>query len=64
MESAVVDLVESVRLVGDNGKAFCLLGECYEMKGEKEEARKAFEEALKVEPGLVSARDGLTRLGS
>ncbi|KAM7519753.1 hypothetical protein LguiB_018715 [Lonicera macranthoides] len=64
LESAVADLVESVRLVRDNGKAFGLLGQCYEMKGEREEARKAFEEALRVEPGLVSARDGLARLGS
>ncbi|KAK9284732.1 hypothetical protein L1049_023909 [Liquidambar formosana] len=64
VDSAVADLVEAVKLSSDNDKAFCLLGECYEMKGMKEEARKAFEEARRVEPGSVAAREGLERMGS
>uniref|UniRef100_A0A5B7BKL5 Uncharacterized protein n=1 Tax=Davidia involucrata TaxID=16924 RepID=A0A5B7BKL5_DAVIN len=51
VDLAVSDLVEAVRLSSDNAKAYCLLGQCYEMKGMKEEARKAFEEANRVEPG-------------
>ncbi|XP_059624132.1 uncharacterized protein LOC132267098 [Cornus florida] len=64
VDSAVADLVEAVRLSSDNAKAFCLLGECYELKGMREEARTAFEEAIRVEPDLVAARQGLDRLGS
>jgi tetratricopeptide (TPR) repeat protein len=64
VESAVVDLVEAVRLVPENGKAFGLLGECYEIRGEKDAAKKAFVEAVRLEPGLDSARQGLARLGS
>lgn len=61
---AVEDLVESVRLKGDNAKAYGLLGQCYEKKGLNEEARKAFEDALRVQPNYDSARDALVRLGS
>ncbi|CAK9169194.1 unnamed protein product [Ilex paraguariensis] len=68
VDSAVADLVEAVRLYGDNtnrnSKAFCLLGQCYETKGLREEAKNAFAEALRIEPGSVVARDGLNRLGS
>lgn len=63
VESAVEDLVEAVRLNGNNkATAFCMLGECYEWKGKKEEAREAFEEALRVDPDSVVARQGLERL--
>lgn len=62
VDSAVVDLVESVRLSPGNGKGFCLLGQCYESKGLREEAEKAFLQALKVEPNLSAAREGLGRL--
>ncbi|KAL2521744.1 Tetratricopeptide repeat (TPR)-like superfamily protein [Forsythia ovata] len=63
VDSAIEDLVEAVRLSADNAKVFCLLGECYEMKGLKEDAKQAFEEALRVDPHLKEARDGLGRLG-
>ena len=65
VDSAVDDLVEAVRLSGisDKATAFCLLGECYERKGMREEAREAFQEALRVEPGFVAARQGLSRSG-
>jgi tetratricopeptide (TPR) repeat protein len=64
VDSAVEDLVEAVRLGGSTkATAFCLLGECYEWKGIREEAKNAFEEALRVEPGSVAARQGLDRLG-
>ncbi|XVF61501.1 hypothetical protein PTKIN_Ptkin08bG0134900 [Pterospermum kingtungense] len=69
VDSAVMDLEEAVRMSDEEGgavktKAFCLLGECYEFKGMREEARQAFEEALKVEPGSSLARLGLERLSS
>ncbi|KAL2498951.1 Tetratricopeptide repeat (TPR)-like superfamily protein [Abeliophyllum distichum] len=63
VDSAIEDLVEAVRLSADNAKGFCLLGQCYEMKGLKEDAKQAFEEALRVDPQLKEARDGLGRLG-
>ncbi|XVE86874.1 hypothetical protein DITRI_Ditri18aG0070700 [Diplodiscus trichospermus] len=66
VDSAVTDLEEVVRMSDREGavttKAFCLLGECYEFKGMREEARKAFEEALKVEPESSIARQGSERL--
>ncbi|KAI3462140.1 hypothetical protein Pfo_018803 [Paulownia fortunei] len=64
VDSAIEDLVEAVGLSPDNAKAFCLLGQCYEFKGLREEAKNAFEEALRIEPSLKEARDGLGQLGS
>ncbi|KAK6923847.1 hypothetical protein RJ641_010047 [Dillenia turbinata] len=49
VESAMGDLVEAVKLSSDNSKAYDLLGRCYEMKGLKDEAQRAFETARKVE---------------
>ncbi|VFQ75192.1 unnamed protein product [Cuscuta campestris] len=62
--SAVADLEESVRLKGDDVKAICLLGECYEKKGLKEEARKTYEDALKIKPDCSAAENALSRLAS
>lgn len=63
VDSALMDLLEAVKLsCSDQAKAFCLLGQCYEMKCLKLEARNSFEEALRIEPDLVAARDGLGRL--
>ncbi|XP_058185932.1 uncharacterized protein LOC131303157 [Rhododendron vialii] len=67
VDAAVVDLVEAVRLGGgENGKAYCLLGQCYEMKGMREEAKAAFEAAVGLEPPgsgtCQAARQGLGRL--
>lgn len=64
LDSAVADLVESVKLSSGNEKAFCLLGQCYETKGLKDEARNAFEKATGIDPESIAARDGLERLGS
>nr|GMC54375.1 Tetratricopeptide-like helical [Ipomoea batatas] len=64
VDSAVEDLVESVRLKGDNAKAFCLLGDCYKRKGLKNEAQEAYEDALKAQPNYTVAREALNRLGS
>ncbi|KAK7825730.1 hypothetical protein CFP56_032791 [Quercus suber] len=64
VDSAVDDLNEAVSLSSDNVRAFCLLGECYEMKKMNEEAKKAYEDALKIEPKLTVAREALNRLGS
>ncbi|KAF3439195.1 hypothetical protein FNV43_RR17470 [Rhamnella rubrinervis] len=64
IDSAVEDLVEAVSRTESNSKALCLLGQCYEWKGLREEAREAFEKALTVEPGSLVAREGLDRLGS
>lgn len=63
VDSAIQDLVEAVGLSKDNAKAFCLLGQCYEMKGLMEEAKGAFRKALALQPGLQEARAGLGRLG-
>ncbi|KVH88433.1 uncharacterized protein LOC112502123 [Cynara cardunculus var. scolymus] len=64
VESALADLVESVRLKADNAAALRLLGECYEKKDMKEEAVKAYMGAVKIEPDSKVARDALVRLGS
>lgn len=59
---AVEDLLESVRLKGDNAKAYDLLGRCYEKKGSVAAARNAFRDAIRVRPDYVPALDALTRL--
>ncbi|KAL3371683.1 hypothetical protein AABB24_008294 [Solanum stoloniferum] len=64
VDSVIEDLTQSVRLKGDNVKAFCLLGDCYEKKGLKEEAQKAYQEAQKVQPNFAPAREALDRLNS
>ncbi|MCE5166573.1 hypothetical protein HAX54_022039 [Datura stramonium] len=64
VDSVIEDLSESVRLKGDNVKAFCLLGDCYEKKGLKDEAQKAYQEAQKVQPNFAPAREALDRLKS
>lgn len=64
VDSAVSDLVEAVGLTRDNATAFCLLGQCYELKGMRDEALDAFERALQVEPESDLAREGLARLKS
>lgn len=64
VDSVIEDLTESVRLKGDNVKAFCLLGDCYEKKGLTEEAQEVYEKALKVQPNFAPAREALDRLNS
>lgn len=64
VDSAIDDLVDSVTLKKDNARAFYLLGECYEKEEMREEARKAYEDAVRVEPKLTVAREALDRLGS
>lgn len=64
IDSSLIDLTESVKLNSKNVKAFCLLGQCYEAKKMKDEARKAYEEALKVEPQATVAQEALNRLDS
>ncbi|GER47796.1 tetratricopeptide repeat protein [Striga asiatica] len=58
---ALQDLVESVKLRGDNERAYGLLGECYEKNGLREEAQKAYEDALRIKPNYDFARDALAR---
>ncbi|KAI3442322.1 uncharacterized protein J3R85_001254 [Psidium guajava] len=62
-ESAVEDAREAVRVGPGEAAAWRVLGECCERKGLREEARMAFEEALRIEPGCDPARHGLDRLG-
>ncbi|XP_059462045.1 uncharacterized protein LOC132191041 [Corylus avellana] len=64
VDSAVTDLTQALTLSPENAKAFCLLGECYEAKKMIDEAKKAYEDALRVEPKLTVAREALDRLGS
>lgn len=63
-ESAIEDLKAAVKMSPDNAKSFCLLGDCYEGKKMREEAKAAYEQAVKIDPGLEKARAGLERLGS
>ncbi|KAL6179301.1 hypothetical protein ACLB2K_050817 [Fragaria x ananassa] len=63
VDSVIEDLTLAVKLSPENVKAFCTLGECYEEKKMKEEAKKAYEEALKIQPRLAVAKEALDRLG-
>ncbi|PWA51950.1 Tetratricopeptide-like helical [Artemisia annua] len=63
VDGAVADLVEAVRLKGDNAVALKLLGECYEKKEMKEEAGKAYKRWVEVEPESARAQAALERLG-
>lgn len=64
VDSAIEDLKEAVRLGCDGVRLFCLLGECYEVKKMRDEAKMAYEAALKVEPSSTVAEAALARLGS
>ncbi|XP_058069375.1 uncharacterized protein LOC131218693 [Magnolia sinica] len=63
-DAAVSDLVEAIGLTSGNLKAYCLLGSCYEHKGMKEEAREAYESAVRIDETSTLACDGLKRLAS
>nr|GEY62085.1 tetratricopeptide-like helical [Tanacetum cinerariifolium] len=63
VDGAVADLVEAVRLNGDNVVALRLLGECYEKKEMKDEAVKAYKNWVEVEPESRVAQAALARLG-
>lgn len=62
VDSAVADLTEAVRMCSEKERAYCLLGKCYEMKGMKEEATRAYQEAIEIEPKSALAREALDRL--
>ncbi|KAK1432254.1 hypothetical protein QVD17_09149 [Tagetes erecta] len=62
VDSAVEDLVESVKLKGDNAGAYRLLGECYEKKMMTGEAVEAYERAVRIDSECGAARDALNRL--
>lgn len=64
VDSALEDLDEAVRLSRGEADttAFCLLGQCYEWKGMRDEARESFERALTMDSGSLLARQGLDRL--
>ncbi|CAN4122401.1 unnamed protein product [Withania somnifera] len=64
VDSVIEDLKESLRLKGDNVKAFCLLGDCYEKMGLKEEAQKTYQEAQQIQPNYAPAQEALDRLKS
>ncbi|KAL9359454.1 hypothetical protein Peur_047577 [Populus x canadensis] len=64
VEPAIQDLTEAVKLNKDNAKAFCLLGECYEANKMIAEAKEAYEEALRLQPELASAKEKLDLLRS
>ncbi|KAG9129720.1 hypothetical protein Leryth_015423 [Lithospermum erythrorhizon] len=61
VDLVVGDLVESVGL-RESGKGFLLLGRCYEEMGLVEKAKKAFQDAVKVQPGYEKAQKELDRL--
>uniref|UniRef100_A0A1D1YBX7 Tetratricopeptide repeat protein 1 n=1 Tax=Anthurium amnicola TaxID=1678845 RepID=A0A1D1YBX7_9ARAE len=62
VDAAVADLVEAAAGSPANGRALCLLGECYVEKGMVEEARRAYDSALGADGSLSKARDALQRL--
>jgi tetratricopeptide (TPR) repeat protein len=62
IDGAIADLIEAVRLSPDNAKAFAKLGECYEEIAEMDKAHNAFETALRVDPSVKAAKEGLTRV--
>lgn len=62
LEAAVDDLKVAVGFNVQNFKAICLLATCYEKKGMLVEARKAFQDALELNPSLQEAKAGLERL--
>ena len=64
VESAIGDLDRAVEFSPENARAVCLLGECYEAKKMEAEARKPYEDALRIEPELALAREALDRLVS
>lgn len=64
VDSAIEDLDRAVELSTENTRAFCLLGECYEAKKMEAEARKAYEEALRIDPDSAAAREALDRIVS
>ncbi|KAK3231072.1 hypothetical protein Dsin_002953 [Dipteronia sinensis] len=64
VDSAIEDLSDAVKMSPENAKAFRLLGECYEIKKMGEEAKMAFEAALKVDSNSASAKAALYRIGS
>ncbi|KAK2659943.1 hypothetical protein Ddye_006476 [Dipteronia dyeriana] len=64
VDSAIEDLSDAVKMSPENAKAFCLLGECYEIKKLSEEAMMAFEAALKVDSNSAAAKAALDRIGS
>ncbi|KAL3733054.1 hypothetical protein ACJRO7_022558 [Eucalyptus globulus] len=61
VDSAIDDLTVAVKL-SCGAKALLLLGQCHEAKKSKEEAVKAYQEALEMEPTLAAAREALDRL--
>ncbi|TKY56342.1 superkiller protein 3 [Spatholobus suberectus] len=64
VDSALADLEESVKLSPGNAKAFFALGECYERKKMNDDALKAYQQALELEPQLPAAQQALNRLDS
>lgn len=64
VDSVIEDLTQAAKLNQENANAYRLLGECYEAKNMMEEAKSAYEEALRVQPELASAKEALGRLGS
>lgn len=62
LDAALDDLKAAVGFNLRNFKALCLLGTCYEKKGMLVEARKAFQDALEVNPKSQEAKAGMDRL--
>ncbi|KAI6687888.1 hypothetical protein NL676_024716 [Syzygium grande] len=60
VDSAIEDVTQAVKL-SRSAKALLLLGQCHEAKNSSEEAAKAYEEALEMEPTLAAAREALDR---
>lgn len=59
---AIEMLEKGIKAGSDSARARFLLGGSYELSGNYEEARKAYEAALKADPNHTRAREGLQRV--
>ncbi len=61
---AIEMLEKGIAAGSDSARARFLLGGSYELSGNKEKAKQAYEAALKLDPSDARAREGLGRVGS
>ncbi|ERN14380.1 hypothetical protein AMTRI_Chr13g124020 [Amborella trichopoda] len=62
-ELAMADLLAGITMKElENSRVFCMLGDCYLRKEMVDEAKKAFENALRLEPSSEEAKAGLASI--
>jgi len=63
ISDAVVEAQRAVALARDDPAAYEVLGRALASAGRLDEARRAFEASLRIDPSYVPAREGLKRIG-